>query len=206
VSGPRRRWCGEVSDRCATTVSLSVATLNGSSVPKSSEGGATELSAEPSVAEDVVAAEGEYVDGQPSDDLNERRVVMTGSFSGPLPPPNVLAQYEQAHPGLAGEIVEQWKTETAHRHATVDHLRQIDREAMEKFYEGERRGQYIALVVFLGSAGVAALSIALKVAPVGIAAILMAGGSAIWSMRRKSDTRASPADLADGNQIEQVDP
>lgn len=34
---------------------------------------------------------------------------------GPLPAPEILAAYEKARPGLAGEIVQAWKGQTAHR-------------------------------------------------------------------------------------------
>ena len=37
-------------------------------------------------------------------------------FSGPLPPPDLLAQYDQVMPGLAQKIVSQFESETNHRH------------------------------------------------------------------------------------------
>ncbi|HEY5342271.1 MAG TPA: hypothetical protein VIJ66_01240 [Solirubrobacteraceae bacterium] len=40
-------------------------------------------------------------------------------------------------PGLAREIVDQWKAETAHRHRTIDGLREIDHESMRSYYKGE---------------------------------------------------------------------
>lgn len=43
-------------------------------------------------------------------------------FSGPLPPPAVLREYEAAHPGLAGEIVAGWRAEGVHRRAIESRL------------------------------------------------------------------------------------
>ena len=52
-------------------------------------------------------------------------------------------------PGLAREIIDQWKGETAHRHNTIDGLRATDHEAMRLFHEGERRGQRYALAAIV---------------------------------------------------------
>ncbi len=38
------------------------------------------------------------------------------SFSGPLPPPGLLAQYEAAIPGCGRDIVDMAKSEQKHRH------------------------------------------------------------------------------------------
>jgi hypothetical protein len=97
------------------------------------EGGAHEIDR----AEDVIA--GEPVGEDPSHP--DRRLAWSASFSGPLPPPAVIAAYDRTVPGLAREIVDQWKAETAHRHRTIDGLREIDRESMRAYYGGERRGQ-----------------------------------------------------------------
>lgn len=139
------------------------------------------------------------VDAQLTDDAPtpERRIAWAASFSGPLPPPDALAAYDDVQPGLAREIVEQWKTETAHRHRTIDGLRDIDHQSMTAYYAGERRGQWLALAVFLAVVAVAVLAIVLHRDAVGIAAIVTGGASAIWAMRRQSDTPAQAIDLAD---------
>jgi uncharacterized membrane protein len=167
-------------------------------------------STQPSKADEVSSVEGvgEVVDGEPAghaSDGTERRVVMAGAFSGPLPPPDVLADYERVQPGLGREIVDQWKAETRHRHTTIDGLRKTDQEAMLAYYQGERRGQYFALVIFAGILGVAATAIVLKSEAVGVAAILSAGGSAVWSMRRRPDVPVPPTDLAKGDELESPD-
>jgi uncharacterized membrane protein len=70
------------------------------------------------------------------------------SHSGPMPPPSVLAQYDQVVPGLARDIVEMAKAEQAHRHSLEDVVVHGDRDAT-------RRGQHyglIALVLMLAIA------------------------------------------------------
>jgi uncharacterized membrane protein len=168
--------------------------------PGEPESGAQELDR----AENVV--DGEPVSDDPS--RPDRRLAWSASFSGPLPPPAVLTEYDQTVPGLAREIVDQWKAETGHRHRTIDGLREIDRESMRAYYGSERRGQWLALVVFLAVVAVAVLAIVLHREAVGVAAIVTGGASAIWAMRRRSDspgTAAPPTDLGESDTIENPD-
>lgn len=73
------------------------------------------------------------------------------SFSGPLPPPQVLQQYNAAHPDLANRIVQMAENEQTHRHL-------IENKALEGSIKAEERGQCYALaiciVVVLASFGV----------------------------------------------------
>jgi uncharacterized membrane protein len=139
----------------------------------------------------------EAVDGEVSEEAPRGRVAWAAAFSGPLPPPDALAAYDRVQPGLAREIVEQWKAETAHRHRTVDGLRAIDEQSMTSYYEGEKRGQWLAFVVFLAILAVTAAGIVLDQPAVGVAAIVTGGASGIWAMRRRSDGPVQVIDLAD---------
>jgi uncharacterized membrane protein len=73
------------------------------------------------------------------------------SFSGPLPPPQVLQQYNAAHPDLANRIVQMAENEQAHRHL-------IENTALQGSINAEKRGQRYALaicmVVVLASFGI----------------------------------------------------
>jgi uncharacterized membrane protein len=183
----------------------SVETANASSVIVSSDG--SPESGDAGEASDVEGV-GEVIDGEPANDASDvadHRVIRAASFRGPLPPPDVLEGYDRVLPGLAREIADQWKAETKHRHTTIDGLRQTDKEAMHAFYKGERRGQYFALVIFAGIIGVAVTSSALKTEAVSVAAIVSAGASAVWSMRRRSETSTPPTDLAKGDDLESTD-
>ena len=133
--------------------------------------------------------------------------MLTGArvHQGPLPPPGDLAEYDKALPGLASRIVDQWEGETAHRHDTIDYLRQTDRLAMEAYYDGERRGQYLSLVVFVLVAAIAIVAIVLHATLIGIAALVGAAGGVIWSVRRSSrgpTEGSAPVQLDDGDALE----
>ncbi|MGI8730112.1 MAG: DUF2335 domain-containing protein [Solirubrobacteraceae bacterium] len=163
----------------------------------------------PDAGEEVASSGGdddaESVEGQivEDDDARERRVTVSSSFSGPLPPPAVLRAYDETIPGLAREIVDQWKAETAHRRETITELRGTDREAMRSFYAGERRGQTFGLICILAVLVVAVLAIVLESTAIGVAGIVTGGGALVWAMRRRSDVaEIEPVDLADGDELE----
>lgn len=134
-------------------------------------------------------------------DLHHRLTVKAASFSGPLPEPFVLAEYEGVVPGLAREIVEQWKAETRHRHETVASAHATDREVMFRYYEAERRGQTFSILAIFGVLMVAVVAMVLDRPSVGIAGLLTGGAAAIWAMRRRSGgpDLIAPTPLDDGD-------
>ena len=165
--------------------------------------------AEPEPGDDIVE-DGEHVAGEVVDDdeasPSSRRVFAAQTFSGPLPPPESLREYDDVVPGLAREIIDQWKGETAHRHNTIDGLRATDNEAMRLFHEGEKRGQRYALTAIVLVLAVVVISLLLDRPAVGIAGILVGGGTLVWALRRRSDTPDDPqlpsTDLGDGDELE----
>ena len=116
----------------------------------------------------------------------ERRLTIRSTFAGPLPAPRILAEYDRLIPGLAREIVDQWKAETRHRHDTVSNMRTTDHEEMVTYYAAERRGQTFAMLAIIGVLSIAVLSIVLDRPAVGVAGLLTGGAAAIWAMRRRS--------------------
>ena len=147
----------------------------------------------------------EVVDGEHV--LQDRRVeIQAASFSGPLPSPPTLQEYDRVVPGLAREIVDQWKAETAHRHETVTSMRRTDHEAMVKYYEGERRGQWFAILAIFGLLAVAVLAIVLDREAIGVAGLLTGGAASIWAMRRRSDgpNNRAPDQVDDGDAVEDI--
>jgi uncharacterized membrane protein len=46
-----------------------------------------------------------------------QRLAVQATWSGPIPPPAALAEYEQAHPGTAERLLSAFETEGAHRRA-----------------------------------------------------------------------------------------
>jgi uncharacterized membrane protein len=60
-------------------------------------------------------------------------------YSGPLPPPNMLAQYEKILPGMAERMMLQVEGQTAHRH-------RIEGKLLDKDYGLKTRGQFLAIL------------------------------------------------------------
>jgi len=65
------------------------------------------------------------------------------SFSGPLPAPVILKEYDTIVPGLASRIVEMAEKEQAHRH-------QYENQTIEIQKSGQSKGFYIAMAVIVG--------------------------------------------------------
>jgi uncharacterized membrane protein len=59
-------------------------------------------------------------------------------YSGPLPPPNMLAQYEKILPGMAERMMQQFEGQTAHRHG-------IENKLLDKDYGLKTRGQFLGI-------------------------------------------------------------
>ena len=53
---------------------------------------------------------------KPQSDNVEARMMIASSFSGPLPPPNVLRGYEGVLPGSADRIISMAEKQLSHRH------------------------------------------------------------------------------------------
>jgi hypothetical protein len=124
--------------------------------------------------------------------------VLCASATGPRPAPvrlrrsdGSLAEDWQALqrdgvPGLAREIVDQWKAETYHRHETVTSMRTTDHEEMVIYYAAERRGQTFSILAILGVLAIALVAIAYDRPVVGVTGLLTGSAAAIWAMRRRS--------------------
>lgn len=99
-------------------------------------------------------------------------IMRAGMFSGPLPPPELLRQYEEILPGLPERIVSSWEAESQHRRSLENRAAGIS-----------ERGQWIAAalaVLFLGVSGLliyfgqSAAGVALLVAEiVGLVAVFV---------------------------------
>lgn len=90
-------------------------------------------------------------------------------FSGPLPPPELLAAYEDVHPGLAERIVAM-----AEKEQTFGH--EITRAALNAENDEHRRGQHYALI---GSIGAFLCSFGLGVVGATAAASVVGGATVV---------------------------
>lgn len=64
------------------------------------------------------------------------------AFSGPLPPPDALAEYEQISPGFADRIITMAEKEQVHRHGNEDERWNVQRRLLT-------RGQIFAFILSL---------------------------------------------------------
>ena len=64
------------------------------------------------------------------------------SFSGPIPPPAMLAEYDGVDKGLANRIVTMAEEQQSHRHT-------LETQSLLAAINSEKRGQHYALVVSL---------------------------------------------------------
>ncbi|MBI1800726.1 MAG: DUF2335 domain-containing protein, partial [Chloroflexi bacterium] len=69
-------------------------------------------------------------------------------FSGPIPPPSLLSQYEQAFPGLADRIVKMAEREQTHRHHIEDTR---DEAAVTTTRMGLNRAFWLVMFISAGS-------------------------------------------------------
>ncbi len=85
----------------------------------------------------------EKIQHEPSEKV--RKVVQTVSqqaFSGPIPPPSLLNEYDSVQDGLADRIVTMAESQQKHRHS-------LESKSVEAAIKVEARGQNYALVVSL---------------------------------------------------------
>jgi uncharacterized membrane protein len=68
--------------------------------------------------------------------------VISSSFSGPLPHPEVLRGYESVQPGAAERIIKMAENEAIHRHS-------LERNGQKSFVNNERLGMLCALFICL---------------------------------------------------------
>ena len=91
------------------------------------------------------------VDPETRQELGPISVFMSQSwFSGPLPPPTALAEYDKALPGLARRIVERWEREGDHRQSME---RSIVRARITNQSRGQIIGAFLSAIVL--AAGIA---------------------------------------------------
>ncbi|MEO0986862.1 MAG: DUF2335 domain-containing protein [Cyanobacteria bacterium J06639_14] len=94
----------------------------------------------------------------------ERRIEVTAAslnFSGPLPPPQILAQYNNAHPDAADRILKMAEREQQHRHETQSKMVETHISDLKAARHEKRLGQILgftigAICIFAGLTAVLA--------------------------------------------------
>jgi uncharacterized membrane protein len=96
--------------------------------------------------------------GQPQNSGNGRLIAAskTVHFSGPMPHPELLGQYEQLCPGSADRIIRMAEQEAEHRRSAEHKIIDAQIKDRSKQYSESRCGQLCALVITLAALGVGA--------------------------------------------------
>ena len=84
----------------------------------------------------------------PTTDERKNQIVATAAqFSGPLPPPGLMKQYNEVHPEFAERIVASWEKETAHRHRLDEMTISSEIANEQAVSDAVKRGQVLAFVL-----------------------------------------------------------
>lgn len=70
-------------------------------------------------------------------------------FNGPIPPPEILAQYDQIMPGLGQKIIDQFLSETAHRHDVESRTVSINKSITDGTMLERKNGQRYGFAIFV---------------------------------------------------------
>jgi len=120
--------------------------------------------------------------------------VEVAQFSGPLPPPGVLANYEQAMPGAAERIFRMAEKEQENRHRKEQRYQDYLDNDLSSTTTTQRLGQGAATLISLGGLGLAFYAFAVGASGKGVAIVLTEivalSGAFLWSRRRGSGDQA----------------
>jgi uncharacterized membrane protein len=99
-------------------------------------------------------------------------VIAAKHFQGPLPPPEILLQYEQITPGFADRIISSWEKQTLHR-------QEIENTAIGAQVKNSKRGAIFAFILgFMAIIG-GTICIIMGYSASGISEILFSLGSLV---------------------------
>ena len=79
----------------------------------------------------------------------DAQLIARAEFSGPLPHPEALRQYQEVDPGLVGRIVTMAEAEMRERHEAERRYLEAEVEQMRRDFHEARIGQLCALTIGL---------------------------------------------------------
>jgi len=83
----------------------------------------------------------------------QQRLQVSQAFSGPIPPPGMLAEYNRISDGLALRLVAHAESEAHHRRAMESRIVEAEIADRKAHYSEARCGQLCALVIALAALG-----------------------------------------------------
>lgn len=112
----------------------------------------------------------------PSQKAERTVATAVAQYSGPIPPPNILAGYEEIQPGFADRIVTMAELEVSHRHEMEQRALDSEIETVQQEQKEIRRGQVFAfilgLVTIIAGAGAAIMGAQIAGSLIGISVYL----------------------------------
>ncbi len=79
--------------------------------------------------------------------------VVASQYSGPLPHPEMMRQYNEIHPDFADRIIASWEKETDHRHKLESMAVQSEIDKEKTISSDVKRGQWLAFWLAIGFLG-----------------------------------------------------
>ena len=130
------------------------------------------------------------------DAVVQSTVEMAAAYSGPLPPPEWLRQYEQVLPGIADRMMALAESEVSNQHDASAHHRRMQEQVVSAGITMAKRGQVVAALLgfsFLVAAVVLALTgNALLGGVIGIADLVGIVVSFALGLSRRSAEQTHP--------------
>jgi uncharacterized membrane protein len=124
-------------------------------------------------------------------------LVATKEFSGPLPEPEMLANYERAVPGSSAVILGEFSKEGDSRRATQSAYSAALTGEQSARHQAVRRGQWMAFVLCLGLIALAFYAVANNMQWVGVSAVVGVIGQIATSLIRSNPSRPDRGEKKD---------
>lgn len=97
----------------------------------------TDLETKPSPSEVRLNPKPQFAADESRKNSEPQSITAIASYSGPIPPPNFLAEYEKLYPGIAKKFLEE-------PHKEAEHRRSLENKIAEAQIKLANRGQWMA--------------------------------------------------------------
>lgn len=114
------------------------------------------------------------------------------SETRPIPRPQEMAEYDALVPGAAGRFITAWEAETAHRRAVELIRLETVGDEIKAVALDRRLGLLLSFALGAGTLGSLVYMGVAGVSLIGMAPVLLAGGSLVWAVRRSTSTPLPP--------------
>lgn len=117
------------------------------------------------------------------------------SYSGPIPPPKILDDYEQIEPGTAKMILTLWESQVKHR---MDLENRVIASDINRSWAGLAAGLFIAVLAIGGGGWLVSAGHDVAGATIATAGLSSVVGAFIYGTRSQRTERISKAQIMTG--------